>query len=115
MATVIKIPGVENDELTNQNNENNMHGLSLEEHDGIDKLFSMLVGALHAVFGDDVLLVKILKLLLQKISPKKKLSVYHEKKVDVNDDEKKQQQLELSINYVKCMIDHGLVDISFSY
>ena len=58
----------------------------------------MLSGSMHAVFGDEILLVKILKTIIGR------LSIKTEQKDDV-------VNYQNSVAYIKCMIDHGLSDI----
>ena len=122
MSTSIKIPMVEPDEnvgiLDEENQEKSLeqkqheiYGLTIAEYDGIDKLFTMLTGSLHPIFGDDVLLVKILKLLIKKLSIRKvNASNRHNNNMnnDENDDTIQQDTI---IRYTKCMVDKGIAEI----
>ena len=122
MSTSIKIPMVEPDEnvgiLDEENQEKSLeqkqheiYGLTIAEYDGIDKLFTMLTGSLHPIFGDDVLLVKILKLLIKKLSIRKvNASNRHNNNMnnDENDDTIQQDTI---IRYTKCRVDKGIAEI----
>ena len=101
MSTSIKIPtaGLEKGESGSfEGDQADLHGLDQSEHDGIDKLFAMLSGSMHSVFGDDILLVKILKSIIARLSNKRG----HR---DENNSDQK------NVAHIKCMVRHGLSDI----